>query len=217
MSLGGTSTYTCVSFPTTTLGYASGTDKRLHKTVNGGVNWYDAGVVLGFSTVASLEFTDSLTGYVGTPCNEGTILHSLDGGETWTLQSSGTSETLLDIFFTSPSNGYAVGTNGTILHYTQLSNIKNPEGQNKSFYLMQNNPNPFQTKTNIKFTLHQSGFVNLKVYNLYGKMITSLLNEYQSAGEHSVVFDGSDLPSGIYFYRISIANKFETGKMIIAK
>ena len=82
--------------------------------------------------------------------NEGTILHSLDGGETWTLQSSGTSETLLDIFFTSPSNGYAVGTNGTILHYTQLSNIKNPEGQNESFYLMQNNPNPFQTKTNIK-------------------------------------------------------------------
>lgn len=294
MSLGGTSTYTCVSFPTTTLGFASGTDKRLHKTVNGGVNWYDAGVVLGFSTVASLEFTDSLTGYVGTPDprlakttdggvtwvdenadfaggindiffldtnhgwaigyydilrysngvwnqidnptsydlnsvffmneyegwiagNEGTILHSLDGGETWTLQSSGTSETLLDIFFTSPSNGYAVGTNGTILHYTQLSNIKNPEGQNESFYLMQNNPNPFQTKTNIKYTLHQSGFVNLKVYNLYGEMITSLINEYQSAGEHSVAFDGSDLPSGIYFYRISIANKFETGKMIIAK
>jgi hypothetical protein len=69
----------------------------------------------------------------------------------------------------------------------------------------------------LKYTLHQPGHVNLAVYNLQGEMICRLVNEYQTTGEHSVMFDGSGLPSGVYYYRIIAADKSETGKMMLIK
>lgn len=293
MSLGGTGTYTCVSFPTTSLGFASGTDKRLHKTVNGGVNWTDAGVVLGFSTVSTLFFVNSNTGYVGTAdprlakttdggatwidegditgsisdiyfydsthgCavgasdilyynngiwtqlnntsgyplysvfflnqNEGwivgdggVILHSTDGGASWSTQTSGTSAALRDIFFTSPTNGYAVGVNGTILHYTQITGVEEHPAQPTAFNLEQNFPNPFNSETKISYSLAIPAQVQLTVSNMFGQQVALLDEGFKPAGSFSADFTGDGLPSGMYYYRLQCGDRHETRKMILMK
>ena len=89
MRLGGTSTYTCVSFPDSKIGFASGTDKRLHKTTDGGAHWFDTGLQPGFSTVLALTFFNETNGLVGTP--DPRFAETVDGGRTWVdFESTGT-------------------------------------------------------------------------------------------------------------------------------
>lgn len=85
----------------------------------------------------------------------------------------------------------------------------------KSLRLMQNYPNPFNPLTDIRFEVGKPSFVNLKVFNLTGQTIAGLVNERKEAGEHSVRFDASGLPAGIYFYRIETDEFRETRKMIL--
>ena len=123
MSLGGTSSYYCVSFPETSLGFASGTDKRLHKTINGGVNWTDTGVILGFSTVNTLFFVDSNTGYVGTA--DPRLAKTTDGGATWTDEGD-ISGSINDFYFYDSAHGWAVGSSDILYNnngiWTQINN-----------------------------------------------------------------------------------------------
>jgi Secretion system C-terminal sorting domain/Cytochrome c552 len=87
----------------------------------------------------------------------------------------------------------------------------------KDFVLYQNYPNPFNPSTNIKFNLPEAAKVSLSVYNVTGEKVATLLNRQEEPGIHSVQFDASDLPSGIYFYRI-IAGKYQkTMKMILLR
>ncbi len=80
----------------------------------------------------------------------------------------------------------------------------------QDFSLEQNYPNPFNTTTTIKYSIPivETGhapslqFLQLKVYNILGKEITTLVNEKKSPGTYKVVFNGSNLSSGVYFYRI---------------
>jgi len=83
--------------------------------------------------------------------------------------------------------------------------------------LEQNYPNPFNPKTNIGFQIADFGFVSLKVYDILGNRITTLINEYLSAGEYEVEFNASQLPSGIYFYQLNTGNHLETKKMMLLK
>jgi hypothetical protein len=85
------------------------------------------------------------------------------------------------------------------------------------FSLKQNYPNPFNPTTNIKFRIAELGFVSLKVYDVLGNEIATIINEEKSTGTYEVEFDGADLPSGIYFYTLSSSNFFTTKKMILLK
>jgi len=87
----------------------------------------------------------------------------------------------------------------------------------KEFSLEQNYPNPFNPSTNIGFQIASFGFVTLKVYDILGNEIATLVNEEKPAGEYEVEFDGSELTSGIYFYKLISGNYVETKKMIIIK
>jgi hypothetical protein len=81
-----------------------------------------------------------------------------------------------------------------------------------------NYPNPFNPATKIKFSLPQAQYVNLKIYNITGQEIFSAFsNEYKPAGYYSVDFDGSNLPSGVYFYVIRTDKYFESKKMVLIK
>ena len=85
------------------------------------------------------------------------------------------------------------------------------------FALCQNHPNPFNPSTNIHFDIPYNTHVKLSVYDILGHRITTLINSDIDAGNHSVTFDGSTLPSGIYFYRIDTNQFSETRKMILIK
>ncbi|MEW6508085.1 MAG: T9SS type A sorting domain-containing protein, partial [Bacteroidota bacterium] len=80
-----------------------------------------------------------------------------------------------------------------------------------------NYPNPFNPTTKIKYSIPETGLVVLKVYDMLGREIVTLVNEKQPFGHHEVGFDGSRLPSGIYFYTINYNKQLLTGKMILVK
>jgi Secretion system C-terminal sorting domain len=84
-----------------------------------------------------------------------------------------------------------------------------------AFRLYQNYPNPFNPLTTIEFSLAEPGLVTLKIYNLLGQEVRSLLdNEMIEEGEQSVDFDGGNLPSGVYFYRLTAGKNTEMKKML---
>ncbi|MBL0106918.1 MAG: VCBS repeat-containing protein [Ignavibacteria bacterium] len=87
----------------------------------------------------------------------------------------------------------------------------------KDFTLFQNYPNPFNPVTVIRYNLAVSNFVVLKVYDALGKEASTLVNEKQSAGLHSVEFNGNNLPGGIYFYTLKTSGNIETRKLMLIK
>ncbi|MDQ3019998.1 MAG: T9SS type A sorting domain-containing protein [Bacteroidota bacterium] len=87
----------------------------------------------------------------------------------------------------------------------------------KDFSLSQNYPNPFNPETVISYQLAVNSFVTLKVYDVIGKEVITLVNEKKSAGKYSVEFDGSNLSSGIYFYKIESGKFVHTKRMILLK
>ena len=78
-------------------------------------------------------------------------------------------------------------------------------------------PNPFNPMTVISFEIKMAGIVKLTVFDIQGREVRSLLNNYQSAGSHSVLFDGGDLPSGMYFTRLETNGCAQTQKMLMIK
>jgi len=85
------------------------------------------------------------------------------------------------------------------------------------FELSQNYPNPFNPITNIDFRIAKSGFVSLKIYDMLGNKISTLVSKEMNAGEYEIEFDGSNLPSGTYFYRLEVENYTGTKKMVLLR
>ncbi|MCK5907954.1 MAG: T9SS type A sorting domain-containing protein, partial [Flavobacteriales bacterium] len=99
---------------------------------------------------------------------------------------------------------------------TQILGIDDGIDNSSSKYILdQNHPNPFSLTTSISFTLPKSGLVSLKVYNILGEEISTLINKEMDKGVNSIVFDASSLSSGIYFYQISVDDFKEIKRMII--
>lgn len=87
----------------------------------------------------------------------------------------------------------------------------------ETFSLSQNYPNPFNPKTIINYSLPNTQYSVLKVYDILGNEVATLVNELQSAGNHSVSFDGSSLSSGLYYYKIEAGEFSDTKKMLLIK
>ncbi|HQJ46053.1 MAG TPA: T9SS type A sorting domain-containing protein, partial [Ignavibacteriaceae bacterium] len=86
-----------------------------------------------------------------------------------------------------------------------------------SYLLEQNYPNPFNPTTNIKFALTNAGFTTLKVYDMLGREVATLVNENLAAGTYNVNFDANNLSSGVYFYTLITDNFKQSKKMILMK
>ncbi len=93
----------------------------------------------------------------------------------------------------------------------------NPVVKKSSFILEQNYPNPFNPATTINYQLQNDSKVTLKVYNIFGQEVASLVNANERAGAHSVNFDASKLPSGVYLYNLQAGNTSVTKKMTLLK
>ncbi|MBA4250663.1 MAG: hypothetical protein C0425_10325 [Chlorobiaceae bacterium] len=101
----------------------------------------------------------------------------------------------------------------TVITSIDFSNNEVPN----RYFLYQNYPNPFNPITKVKFTIPNSGIVQIKIYDILGKEIITLLNEYKTTGSYDVEFNASSLPSGVYFYRMISGNYSETKKMILLR
>lgn len=86
-----------------------------------------------------------------------------------------------------------------------------------NYSLSQNYPNPFNPVTNINFSIPQRSNIEMIVYNTLGQKVATIINEVKEAGNYKVTFDGSNLPSGVYFYRISAGDFSQTRKLILLK
>jgi len=83
--------------------------------------------------------------------------------------------------------------------------------------LYENYPKPFNSETNIEYSLLKSGIVTIKIYDILGKELLSLVNEFKQAGSYSVTFDATNYPSGVYYYKITVGNFVQVRKMILIR
>lgn len=132
---------------------------------------------------------------------------------------------------TNPNGSYilrisdnAAGDTGSLRSWTLKIDYDVITGVNNNitsipnaFSLGQNYPNPFNPATKIAYTIPSNGLVTLKLYNILGKEVATLVNEVKSAGKYDVTFNGSSLSSGVYFYRLESGNFVDTKKMFLLK
>jgi hypothetical protein len=98
-----------------------------------------------------------------------------------------------------------------------ITNIENENLSPSEFKLSQNYPNPFNPSTTISWQSPVGSWQTLKVYDLLGREVATLVDEYKHAGRYEINFDASSLTSGIYFYKLQAENYLETKKMILLK
>ena len=99
-----------------------------------------------------------------------------------------------------------------------IVNVKTVSNELPDDYsLSQNYPNPFNPKTSIDFSIPEPGMVTLKVYDMLGKEISTLVEDFKNAGTYTVEFDGSDVSSGTYFYRIQTGEYIKVKRMMLVK
>jgi len=109
-------------------------------------------------------------------------------------------------------------TNFTDIQWPYLSVGGDPDQlQPRAFALEQNYPNPFNPSTAIAYDLPSESHVTLKVYNMLGQEVATLVDNQVSAGRHTVIWNAASHPSGIYFYQLTAAGATATGKMVLLK
>ncbi len=164
--------------------------------------------------------------------SQGSILHSPNGDDfwwhssedqgnntVWNIEGAGLTDAFLrSVFFVSTDIGFVVGNNGALLKYGSLTGIEDEWTDiTAKTHLWQNAPNPFNYHTKIEYDLPDNDWVTIKVFNITGQEITTLVNAHQNRGQHSVEFKGQNLPEGVYFYRLVSGQINECKPMIKVK
>jgi len=152
----------------------------------------------GYRKIPALGNTDEDTSW--------TIFNLPEGTYYWSVQA-------IDNSFASSQFSPEQTFNITVTSEGNLSTGIIPS----EFALKQNYPNPFNPVTNLEFGISDLGFVSLKVYDLIGKEVATLVNEKLNPGKYKVEFDGSGLPSGIYYYRLNVGEFMDTKRMMLVK
>jgi photosystem II stability/assembly factor-like uncharacterized protein len=209
---------TAICFINPTRGLAGGSTSAsgLLSTTNGGTTW----------TAITNPVTGSISGIVGASTSwwvsqQGTSVYtsSNDGAN---FSSAYTAPAGSFYHLTKSRSGatiWGVRSNGGISRFgTPINGISTISNEVPSSYsLSQNYPNPFNPVTKINFALPKSGLVTLKVYDILGKEVATLVNEVKTAGTYNYEFDGTLLTSGVYFYRIESNGFTDIKKMMLIK
>ena len=204
-----------LSFFNNDIGFAVGMGVIL-KTTNAGENW---NIVISDSKKRSEIYFGSINeGY--TIGDSGLIQKSTNGGLSWDTQISTTSNNLTSITFVNGSTGWVSGSSGAVLKTTNggISKIHQSGGNIPHTHsLHQNYPNPFNPSTKIKFDIPRGSLVKLKIYDMLGREVAELVNEKLNAGVYEYEWNGINLPSGVYFYKLEAENFIETKRMVLVK
>ncbi len=195
----------------------------IYRTINGGITWQDYQIQVSSPYPAlDFEFVPNNPKKVWMSYYSG-LFFSNDSGKTWTEQSIPNITSAFDITFANEKTGWLLCGNGKLFYtnngggfFTELAEENNIP---TSFYLFQNYPNPFNPNTVISYQLPISTHVRLKVYDLLGREVVTLVNEFQNAGTHNSTFfaQHSSIPSETYFYRLTAGDFSSTHKMILLK
>jgi hypothetical protein len=191
-----------VSFTDANTGTAVGEHRTILRTTDGGETWTSQ--TNPFSGTGqffrSVSFTDANHGTVVGA--NGVILHTTDGGTNWATQTSGTTKSLHAVFFTDANTGTIVGANGIILRTVDVwrtTDVKSDRPEIPScFALEQNYPNPFNPSTTIRYQLSVASQVSMKIYDIIGREVITLVDETRPAGFYHVVWNAAGLPGGVY-------------------
>ena len=152
--------------------------------------------------------------------NFNNVLRSTDNGISWQDINSGLDSTSINCLIITDDDYLLAGTSwgGVYRSLNKTMSVENSFGEiPNSLLLEQNYPNPFNPTTNIKFQISEFGFVSLKIFDVLGNEIKTMICEEKQAGDYEIKFDGSGLSSGIYFYQLRTNNFVETKKMILLR
>jgi len=188
----------------------------LFKSVDNGATWTNV-TTLNVQYVYSL-FVDA-NGDVFVSSLTNGVFESTDNGTTWTaLGMDGAN--VCSVTANSTSNIIIAGTkDGKVFKIsgTQATAVNKIDELPVDFKLSQNYPNPFNPTTTIEFALPKAGKYALKIYNVIGQEVASLIDNELSAGYQKVTFNASRMASGIYIYRLSGNNVNMSKKMMLIK
>lgn len=195
--------------------YFPGNPAAIIKTTNGGVNWTRLTVSGSGINLDPIGFANALTGWTADHTRFG-LEQTTNGGLNWTFINIG--QSIHGIFVLSDTIAYATGKQ--VYKYTTIP-VGLPGIESNpvpiTHILRQNFPNPFNASTKISYTLAASTNVVLEVYNAEGKFIKTLFRGYQGEGEHSVIWNAENLPSGVYFYSLLLDPVMLYGKAVLVK
>lgn len=192
------------------------------RTSNAGLNWtYKTMGVYGIPS--TLSFRTNTEGW----CPLGYLtffIMTTDNGFSWIQRDTPDSTQIFDIVFLNNKFGIGVGLNGSVIKFDYSSvNINNYNSVPYITNLFQNYPNPFNPYTNIEYYVSGISEIELKIFNVTGKEVSTLFKGFKSEGKYSHKFFGYNLPSGIYFYSLKTKNlktgitNIESKKMILIK
>ncbi len=194
---------------------------HIYKTTNYGQAWTAIG-----GNLPNIPLNDVIVDaaarprlYVGSDAG---VLYSTNNGATWQVLGAGLPTVPVhDLTLHSPTRKLVAFTHGRsawALDVTTLTGVASGStGVPTAMELYQNYPNPFNPSTNIRFTISGEQFVSLKVFDVLGKEVASLVSEKLAAGSHTRVFDASNNPSGVYFYRLHAGVTSAVKKLTVLK
>jgi len=186
-------------------------------TYDNGDTWLNLNVSGLGSRVNSIDYYSDDFIVAGTDTNG--VFVSYDFGNNWTNANSGLSDKDIERVLIT-SNGYLLcGTEneGIFMSNINPTTVDDINNTSLNYSLQQNYPNPFNPSTNIRYSIPQSSKATIKIFDVLGNEIETLVNEEKPAGEYEVKFGGRGLSSGIYFYQLKAGSFIQTKKMILLR
>lgn len=181
------------------------TSGAILKSTNGGTNWFWAGFTWDIAVLVLDRNEYIYSGSMNNGWGCFGIVRSTNNGENWESFNSGLPSDCIR-FLVCNSEGIlftAIHSDGVYKTIESVTDInKNTEDLPQKFNLFQNYPNPFNPSTAISYSVPATSFITLKVYDVLGNEIATLVDEEQPAGNYKINFNAENLVSGIYFYRV---------------
>jgi hypothetical protein len=194
----------------------------VYSSTDQGSSWDSASTGLTNRNLYSI-LADGSTLYAGT--DWGGLFRSVNSGRNWSPINDGLPTDIITAVAVGPKvagGGFIfAGTYADGIWRRPLAEITTgiPDTSYKPdrFFLDQNYPNPFNPKTLIRFSLPEAAFVQLDIYDIRGRKVSSLISARLPAGQHTAEWEGSSLPSGMYFYRLYAGHFTATKKLVLMK
>ena len=198
--------------------YAGTNNHGVYISSNYGTTWTPSSL----STQLIGTLAASGTGVIAGVDNAGGVYGSTDYGVTWIARSEGLNNESTDGFAFLNNYVYTVvmgNINGVYRRsLSEVIGIKQISQQvPEHFTLSQNYPNPFNPGTNIVFRIANPGLVTLKIFDMDGREVQTLVNKSLQPGSYEATWDASNMPSGVYFYRLKSGSFDQTNKMVLVK